>query len=244
MDLFYRSSFFFSWNILWCTGYLFRNPSLWTRWIFGINSMPRGSQTFQEADEPTWRCLKNHSIGALTQSIKDAWEYQCIFYHFQEPIHEAYLFTAVGSCSFFLWRFLIHGSLESFFGTSRETLSWIYALIPRQIFGYWLSIPKIFSRWTIHLQSITNFTWDSPLIDMRSDSWKELSGDISVGSCVKLLLDDPTFFSFTKIGMVFCWVYSWISNEMKIVTRALMISSNKDVRASTSWPTTWLNVCF
>ena len=31
---------------------------------------------------------------------------------------------------------------------------------------------------------------------------------------------------------------------MKIVTRALMISSNKDVRASTSWPTTWLNVCF
>ena len=26
----------------------------------------------------------------------------------------------------------------------------------------------------------------------------------SFGSCVKLLLDDPTFFSFTKIGMVFC----------------------------------------
>ena len=33
------------------------------------SSTARGSQTFQEADEPTWRCLKNHSIGALTQGL-------------------------------------------------------------------------------------------------------------------------------------------------------------------------------
>ena len=35
-------------------------------------------------------CIHNPLI--RLSDIKDAWEYQCIFYHFQEPIHEAYLF--------------------------------------------------------------------------------------------------------------------------------------------------------